>query len=79
MCGQPVTRGEVAQLIVGALHPELVLDSAQAIAFLHTRGQIDACDPRGLDPSEELSRIGALKMLLRAWGYLHTPPCGLIS
>lgn len=79
MCGQPVTRGEVAQLIVGALHPELVLDPTQAIAFLHGRGQIDACDPRGLDPFEELSRIGALKMLLRAWGYLHTPPCGLIS
>lgn len=79
VCGQAVTRGEVAQLIVGALHPDLVLDQTGSIAFLHSLGQIDGCDPRGLDAAEGLSRTGTLRMLLRAWGYLHSPPCGLIS
>lgn len=79
MCGQPVTRGELAQLIVGALHPAGAFDQDAAIAVLHSAGQIDSCDPRGLDASEEMTRIGTLTMLLRAWGYLSTPPCGLIS
>jgi hypothetical protein len=79
LCSQPVTRGEVAQLIVGALHPGLILDQYEAIAVLHTKGQTDACDPGGLDPSEQLTRHGTLRMLLRAWGYLPSPPCGLIS
>lgn len=79
VCRQAVTRGEVAQLIVGALHPDLLMDQPGSIAFLHSRGQVDGCDPRGLDPAEELSRTGTLRMLLRAWGYLHSPPCGSIS
>lgn len=79
VCGQPVTRGEVAQLVVRALQPDVVADQEAAILLLHSRGAIDACDPRGLDPFEEMSRIGTLRMLLRAWGYLPTPPCGLIS
>jgi hypothetical protein len=79
LCGQPVTRGEVAQLIVGALHPHGAFDQDGAIALLHSAGQIDSCDPRGLDASEEMTRIGTLTMLLRAWGYLHAPPCGSIS
>jgi hypothetical protein len=79
VCGQPVTRGEVAQLIVGALHPEQVFDQAGAIALLHARGDIDTCDPQGLDVTEELTRTATLRMLLRAWGYMHSPPCGLIS
>ena len=79
VCSQPVTRGEVAQLIVAAIHPEQTFDQATSIALLHARGHIDSCDPRGLDVTEELTRTGALRMLLRAWGYLHAPPCGLIS
>ena len=79
VCGQPVTRGEVAQLIVAALHPDLVTDQAGSIALLHTMGTIDSCDPRGLDATEELTRTSTLRMLLRAWGYAHSPPCGLIS
>ncbi len=79
LCGQPVTRGQLAMLVVAALEPQATLDEMQAIDWLHARGQIDGCDPGGLDPSQPMSREGALKMLLRAWGYLPTPPCGLIS
>lgn len=79
VCSQPVTRGEVAQLVVSALQPGLALDQAGSIALLHSHGHVDMCDPRGLDATEELTRTSTLRMLLRAWGYLHSPPCGLIS
>jgi hypothetical protein len=78
LCGQPVTRGQLATLILANRQPALALDEAQAIGWLHARGQIDACSPDGLDPLQPLSREGALRMLLRAWGYLSTPPCDLI-
>jgi hypothetical protein len=79
LCAQPVTRGEVAQLVVAAIQPDAVLDQVGAIAFLHARGQIDVCDPAGLDPSQQMTRVGTLRMLLRAWGYLNSPPCGQIT
>lgn len=79
VCSQPVTRGEVAHLIVSSLYPDQAFDQASSLALVHAWGFVDACDPRGAGADEELTRTGALRMLLRAWGYLHSPPCGLIS
>jgi hypothetical protein len=79
VCAQPVTRGEVAQLVVASMQPDAALDQVAAIAFLHARGQIDVCDPAGLDPSQQMTRVGTLRMLLRAWGYFNSPPCGQIT
>lgn len=78
LCDQPVTRGEVAQMVVTALHGS-ALDQSASIALLHSTGRIDACDPRGLEATDPLSRVATLRMLLRAWGYLSTPPCGSIT
>lgn len=79
ICGEAVSRGQVAALIVLTREPGSVVDEAQALAVLHARGEIDVCDPGGLDPAQILSREGAMRMLLRAWGYLTAPPCDLIS
>jgi len=66
-------------MVLRALEPGTVADEAAATAILHDRGTIDACVPSGPAPDEPLTRIGALRMLLRAWGYVEAPPCAFID
>lgn len=78
-CVDHVTRGEVALLVLRSLDPLSTADEAGATALLHSRGITDGCVPGGPDPDEPMSRVGALRMLLRAWGYIDSPPCSLIA
>lgn len=79
-CPEPMTRGELARIVMLARHPEATVESPEdAISFLHARGEVDGCDSAELDPSTPLTRSEALQMLLRAWGHLFAPPCDRIS
>lgn len=79
-CPETMVRGEIARLVISVRYPRVTVDTPEtAIAFLHSRGEIDSCDPHGLHADATVSRAGALQMLLRAWGYLTPPPCDRIS
>ena len=79
-CPEEMTLGEIARLIMTERYSRVAVDRPEAaIAFLHDRGEIDSCDRGNLDTNATVTRSGALQMLLRAWGYLFTPPCDRIS
>lgn len=73
----PVSRGEVAGMASSALGgPTNVVPAYQR---LHDAGNLDICVPGRDAAAETVTRSGALVTLLRAFGYLPSPPCSALS
>lgn len=74
-CSDLVTRSDVGVLLAidNTEDPEVLLDR------LYESGQVDGCDGIPQPHDEPLSRLRLLRMLMRAFGYLETAPCTLIS
>ena len=73
----PVTRGEVAAMVSSALGGPLRLDLAYA--RLHEAGDLDLCVPGSDRAADTVTRSDVLVTLLRAFGYLPSPPCSALS
>lgn len=73
----PVTRAEVAAMVSSASGG--TANTLLAYQRLHDAGNLDVCLP-GLDAaSGTVTRSGAVVTLLRAFGYLPSPPCSSLS
>lgn len=77
LCDQPITRDELAALVVATTDSSTSRLPEAALETLHEVGQVDRCLVTEAEPL--IGRGDALQMLLRAFGYLPTPPCGRLS
>ena len=75
-CEPRLTRSDLAGLLSEAdpLRWETV-----DLGELYHLGMVDACDGSEHPEDDALNRIGLLRMLMRVFGTLETPPCELIS
>ena len=76
LCEPILTRSDVADLLRDV---DPVGWESVDLAALYHFGMVDACDGSDHPEDHSLNRLGLLRMLMRVFGILETPPCELIS
>ena len=75
-CSTSISRSDVALMLSV---DSSGVDRDQLLDHVYSAGEVDGCDGTPTPEDSTLSRLGLLRMLMRAFGYLETPPCELIS